>query len=73
MEQIAEIAFMINEDLENIGARRLHTVMSKLLNDFLFDVPDVIGPNAKILISKEMVNEKLADLVTNKDLSQYIL
>ena len=39
----------------------------------LFDVPDVIGPNAKILISKEMVNEKLADLETNKDLSQYIL
>ena len=73
LEQIAETAFRINEDLENIGARRLHTVMSKLLNDFLFDVPDVIGPNAKILISKEMVNEKLSDLVTNKDLSQYIL
>ena len=44
--------------------------MSKLLNDFLFDVPDVIGPNAKIVISKELVSEKLNDLVTNKDLSQ---
>lgn len=73
LEEIAETAFHINEELENIGARRLHTVMSKLLNDFLFDVPDVIGPNAKIVISKELVSEKLNDLVTNKDLSQYIL
>ena len=73
LEQIAETSFHINEEIENIGARRLHTVMSKLLNDFLFDVPDVIGPNAKIMITREMVEEKLADLVTNKDLSQYIL
>lgn len=73
LEQIAETAFRINEELENIGARRLHTVMSKLLNDFLFDVPDVIGPNAKIVVTKEMVEEKLVGLVTNKDLSQYIL
>ena len=73
LEQIAETSFHINEEIENIGARRLHTVMSKLLNDFLFDVPDVIGPNAKIMVTKEMVEEKLADLVTNKDLSQYIL
>ena len=73
LEKIAETSFHINEELENIGARRLHTVMSKLLNDFLFDVPDIIGPNAKIVISKEIVEEKLNDLVTNKDLSQYIL
>ena len=70
---IAEMAFMINEELENIGARRLQTVMSHLLNEFLFDVPDKIGPNAKIVVTKEMVNEKLAELVKNKDLSQYIL
>lgn len=70
---IAEMAFMINEELENIGARRLQTVMSHLLNEFLYDVPDKIGPNAKIVITKEMVNEKLAKLVKNKDLSQYIL
>ena len=73
LEQIAETSFHINEEIENIGARRLHTVMSKLLNDFLFDVPDVIGPNAKIMVTKEMVEEKLAELVTNKDLSRYIL
>ena len=70
---IAEMAFMINEELENIGARRLQTVMSHLLNEFLYDVPDKIGPNAKIVITKEMVNEKLAKLVKNKELSQYIL
>jgi ATP-dependent HslUV protease ATP-binding subunit HslU len=73
LELIAEKAFQINEEVENIGARRLHTVMSQLLNDFLFDVPDVIGENAKIVITEEMVDEKLADLVKDKDLSQYIL
>jgi len=73
LDLIAETAFQINEDVENIGARRLHTVMSQLLNDFLFDVPDVIGENAKILITEEMVEEKLSGLVKNKDLSQYIL
>jgi len=73
LEEIAASAFHINEELENIGARRLSTVMSKLLNDFLYDMPEVIGPNAKISITKEMVEEKLANLVKNKDLSQYIL
>ena len=73
LEEIAETAFHINEELENIGARRLNTVMSKLLNNFLFDVPEVIGPNAKISITKEMVTDKLAGLVKDKDLSQYIL
>ncbi|MEM9326488.1 MAG: ATP-dependent protease ATPase subunit HslU [Bacteroidota bacterium] len=73
LEEIAEIAFQINEEVENIGARRLHTVMSKLLNDILFDIPDTIGANAKVVIDKDMVTTKLADLVKDKDLSQYIL
>ena len=73
LEAIASSAFQINEDIENIGARRLSTVMSRLLNDFLFDVPEKIGPNAKISITKEMVDEKLADLVKNIDLSEFIL
>lgn len=73
LEELAEMAFQINTEVENIGARRLHTVMSKLLNDLLFDVPDKIGPNAKIVVTKEMVNERLDGLVKNKDLSQYIL
>jgi len=73
LEEIAETAFTINAEVENIGARRLHTVMSKLLNEFLFDVPDKIGPNARISISAEMVKQKLDGLVKNKDLSEYIL
>ena len=73
LEEIADIAFQINAEIENIGARRLHTVMSHLLNDFLFDVPDNIEPNTKIQVTRELVHERLAGLVKNKDLSQYIL
>jgi ATP-dependent HslUV protease ATP-binding subunit HslU len=73
IHEIAQTAFTINAEIENIGARRLHTVMSKLLNEFLFDVPDKINNNAKILINAEMVNQKLSGLVKNKDLSEYIL
>lgn len=71
--KIAEIAFQINSDVENIGARRLHTVMSHLLNQFLFDVPDVIGANAHLVITGDLVDEKLQSLIKNRDLSQYIL
>ncbi|MEQ9414823.1 MAG: AAA family ATPase, partial [Cyclobacteriaceae bacterium] len=73
LDAIAETAFAINSEIENIGARRLHTVISKLLNEFLFDVPDKIGANSKILITEEMVKEKLEGLVKNRDLSEYIL
>lgn len=73
IEEIAGLAFLINQEVENIGARRLHTVMSHLLNDFLFEVPDLIGANSKICITKEMVQERLSSLVKNRDLSQYIL
>jgi ATP-dependent HslUV protease ATP-binding subunit HslU len=73
IEEIANLAFEINQEVENIGARRLHTVMSHLLNDFLFEVPDLIGPNSKICITREMVQERLSSLVKNRDLSQYIL
>ncbi|MEQ8715151.1 MAG: ATP-dependent protease ATPase subunit HslU [Cyclobacteriaceae bacterium] len=73
LEELADIAFRVNEEVENIGARRLHTVMSKLLNEFLFDIPDTIVPNSKIVVNREMVQEKLSGLVKDKDLSQYIL
>jgi ATP-dependent HslUV protease ATP-binding subunit HslU len=73
IEEIANNAFLINGEIENIGARRLHTVMSKLLNEFLFDVPDKIGPNARIEINAEMVRTRLSGLIKNKDLSEYIL
>ncbi len=73
LEEIAEIAFHINSEIENIGARRLHTVVSQLLNEFLFDVPDIIGPNAHLVVNRELVKERLSTLKQNKDLSQYIL
>ncbi|HEX8547250.1 MAG TPA: HslU--HslV peptidase ATPase subunit, partial [Cytophagaceae bacterium] len=73
LEKIAEIAFNLNAEVENIGARRLHTVMSHLLNEFLFDVPEKISANSHLVVTKELVSEKLSDLVKNKDLSQYIL
>lgn len=73
IDELARLAFLINQEVENIGARRLHTVMSHLLNDFLFEVPDTIEPNSKIMITHEMVQERLSTLVKNRDLSQYIL
>jgi ATP-dependent HslUV protease ATP-binding subunit HslU len=73
MEAIADTAFAINSEVENIGARRLHTVMSKLLNELLFDVPDKIPANSVVPINAELVKEKLSGFVKNKDLSQYIL
>ena len=73
LEEISNKAFIINSEIENIGARRLHTVMSKLLNEILFDIPEKIGPNAKIVITKKMVQDKLDSITQNKDLSEYIL
>ena len=73
LKEISNKAFLINSEIENIGARRLHTVMSKLLNEILFDIPEKIGPNAKIVITKKMVGEKLNSITENKDLSEYIL
>lgn len=73
LRELARIAFQANSDVENIGARRLQTVMSHLLNEIMFDVPDKIAADSKILITKELVAERLAGLVKNRDLSQYIL
>jgi len=71
--EIAETATRINSEIENIGARRLHTVMSKLLNPYLFDVPDKIKPTEKIHVTKALVTERLSGLMKNRDLSEYIL
>ncbi|MHA7099160.1 ATP-dependent protease ATPase subunit HslU [Roseivirga pacifica] len=73
LKEIAEIAFHINAEVENIGARRLHTVMSRLLNDILFDIPEQIPPNAKVVVTREMVQDRLGSLVQNRDLSEFIL
>ncbi|MCX7982119.1 MAG: ATP-dependent protease ATPase subunit HslU [Syntrophales bacterium] len=69
--EIAEIAAMVNERTENIGARRLYTIMETLLEDISFDAPEMAG--AEIVIDAEYVREKLADIVEDEDLSRYIL
>jgi ATP-dependent HslUV protease ATP-binding subunit HslU len=71
--RIAEIAFDVNSEVENIGARRLHTVMSRLLNDLLFDVPDQLPAGTHLTVTPALVEERLRDMVKNRDLSQYIL
>jgi ATP-dependent HslUV protease ATP-binding subunit HslU len=73
IDEIAQFAFDINAEVENIGARRLHTVMSRLLNEFSFDVPDIIKAGEKITITQQLVKDKLTGFVKNKDLSEYIL
>ena len=72
IKEIAKIAAEVNEQVENIGARRLHTIMTTVLEEILFDVPDKIKKN-KIEIDKEFVNKKLNSIVKNRDLSRYIL
>ncbi|MBC8154348.1 MAG: ATP-dependent protease ATPase subunit HslU [Bacteroidetes bacterium] len=73
LKEMAHIAFEVNSEVENIGARRLQTVVGHLLNDFMFDIPDAIGPNAHVVVTRELVQEKLSGLVKNRDLSQFIL
>jgi ATP-dependent HslUV protease ATP-binding subunit HslU len=69
--QIARIAGQVNERAENIGARRLHTVMEKLLDDVSFTAPDM--ETKKVVIDREYVTEKLKDIVEDENLSRYIL
>ncbi|MEM7371730.1 MAG: ATP-dependent protease ATPase subunit HslU [Bacteroidota bacterium] len=69
---IAEMAFHVNQEIENIGARRLHTIMSNLLNDILFEVPDITR-DTHFVIDRAFVEKTLGDMVQKKDLSQYIL
>jgi ATP-dependent HslUV protease ATP-binding subunit HslU len=71
IDEIARIAFEVNERTENIGARRLHTVMTALLEDILFEVPD--SKTGKIEITAERVRERLRGIVEDEDLSRYIL
>ena len=71
IEEIAGIAYEVNSRMENIGARRLHTIMEKLLSDVSFNAPDLKGQT--IPITKNYVQEKLEDIVKDEDLSRYIL
>ena len=73
LKDLAEIAFNVNAEIENIGARRLQTVISHLLNEFLYQMPENSPENKKITVTSALVKEKLGDLVKDKDLSRYIL
>ena len=69
--RIADFATRVNDNTENIGARRLHTVMEKLLDEISFEGPDLV--NKRVTIDEEYVTKMLADIVKNEDLSRYIL
>ena len=72
--KIAEIAFQVNERTENIGARRLHTVMERLLEEVSFSASDLaIGDNKQLVIDKAYVEQQLDELAKDEDLSRYIL
>ncbi len=71
VRRIAAVAAQVNADVENIGARRLHTILTTLLEDILFETPDT--QRTEILVDEEMVNDTLNSVVENRDLSQYIL
>jgi ATP-dependent HslUV protease ATP-binding subunit HslU len=71
IEEIAELAFQVNSRTENIGARRLHTIMEKLLSEISFNAPDLKGQ--LIPITKEYVRDTLQEIIKDEDLSRYIL
>lgn len=71
VESIAKVAYQVNLDTDNIGARRLHTILEKLLEDLLFEAPDI--NMEEIEITPTYVDQKLGNIVKNKDLSQFIL
>jgi ATP-dependent HslUV protease ATP-binding subunit HslU len=72
VREIAKIAFEVNEQVENIGARRLHTIITTLLEEILFNAPDEIA-ESNIVITQKIVQDKLNSIVKNRDLSRYIL
>src|SRR5699024_758560 len=71
VNRLAEIAYQVNQDTDNIGARRLHTILERLLEDLSFEAPEITMES--IEITPEYVDEKLSNIVKDKDLSQFIL
>lgn len=71
IQRLAEIAYEVNQEMDNIGARRLHTILEKLLEDLSFEAPDI--NMEQIEITAEYVDQKLHAIVKNRDLSQFIL
>jgi len=71
VKEMADIAQRVNEGTENIGARRLHTILERVLEDVSFDAPELEDP--KVVVNAEFVKERLKDIVEDKDLSRFIL
>ncbi|HOA16675.1 MAG TPA: AAA family ATPase, partial [Fervidobacterium sp.] len=71
IDEIAQTAYQLNEKIENIGARRLYTVVEKLLEDIMFEAPDI--EEKKVVIDKSFVNNKLGHITSDENLSSYIL
>ena len=71
IDEIATISFLMNEQTENIGARRLHTILEKLLEDISFDIPEM--EDEKLVIDDEYVKERFQETIHKEDLDRFIL
>jgi len=71
INEVARVAYEVNMSMENIGARRLHTILTTLLEDVLFEQPE--GQAKQVTVTKEMVKKKVEAIAKDQDLSRYIL
>lgn len=72
LREIARVAALLNKTVENIGARRLHTVMERIMEEISYDCAEM-DEGSEVTVSKEMVEERLKEFIKNPDLSRYIL
>ena len=73
VRRIAELAFEVNESTENIGARRLHTILERLLEEISFEASDLGAKDEAVVIDKSFVDQHLSELAQDEDLSRFIL
>ncbi|HEY8414549.1 MAG TPA: HslU--HslV peptidase ATPase subunit, partial [Thermaerobacter sp.] len=71
IDELAAIAAQVNEQTENIGARRLHTILERVLEPLAFDAPDAV--QGEVVIDRDYVRQRLADVLRDQDLGRYIL
>jgi len=71
IDRLAEMSYEVNQETDNIGARRLHTILEKMLEDLLFEASEM--PNAHVDITAQYVDAKLGNITKNKNLSEFIL
>ena len=72
LRQIAKTAALLNRTVENIGARRLHTVMERIMEEISFQAAEM-EQESEVVVTKDLVKERLSDILTTSDLSKYIL